>query len=1356
MLLSRAFLVAFSSEYWIVGHAFAYSVFGIAVCREIVDQKLPRVSGLDAGAVAYFSRGDNVHAEQKRRARRVRNIAGSPVFVAGYLFVVLALAILLAIFSYGDAVPNIDFFGIDIAATSVAVGLVVINILVLLVMAASRALYLESHGLLDMSKYFCRKNMSVAKLLSAIFIGYAMITGFLLAAMTGSTVWIQISVFVPLIVVSGRYAVAQYARNDFSFSLTPRQRKREIYLWKSSLEDAAEREAEDEDEEEDVSRKSAGGFLGLSSSALGSKKSKSVLHGVTKHLERHTSHLAVGDHLKKEENEATEAQKPVVIPPVKREEDEEGYDPDAHQKYSKLFQLFWDGRLAPREYYTFYAMTCFILLSTLFCFCLAWFLRPWYIGAMTFLIGTTLVCGLVPLYQYAQTWHFNCGMFFSIFISFLSLCGFAALVFLLVFDASWGSNGTVVLISIIFWWPEFLFVAFTFQYWRERDFVANAFIHCSMIFFALCLFVFGGVILLWVQNFYLLFAYLYVVGMLVLGYMLVQQWLANDKYMPLSAIVAAGIVGICIIGAAVVAATFGADLLFCLSIVFLTISFALFGTFSGSLSESKEMPVGYNSSVFPTYLYDPMNVDVYDVSRSVWGGFAMMLVLLVWGSTCAVYFAPADLGIGLVSTIIVIFQAMMSYFSSKTVVQLGKALRCVDELILKTAAMKATEKYQARRSKFEIKVPQALEGDRKNAELIDTHLKLFTNASSGDLKTGSKEEEGLEETGQMLTVAQIRQKHFDTMHLKTAEYYGKTIMILQNNLRYADSVGHLKAEDKACANDTDADDTAQLANSAAGQMMMSVVVFLYFVVLLVYSIYFLAGYFYDLNSTEQVAQPIFAGVVLLFAAIVVVASGAACTKRRLRADGVYDDYAAFQDAYEKGGGPLGWLCCCGVWYRCSRICAAKQGGYQKVQGDDVLDGISDALKRFRGKKSTYKQQQESKDRIKLRGEYAAENLVETLNKLPVLHRCLDYQYREEMRAFAHFCLLVIQAADEHLAREGIRFQQFLREYRFKLLANDITPPRRIFTSKSYATIDVNLVASWLSSLTVEQKTTFDQLKATFTKDIQHQISNQIDEDEEEQEQADELAHERAHREYEMNCRRYEELQRRREQRERENRVLEYGADEVLENVNETLAEIASKGKDSQPGSKQRKFQFVDPQFPHDTTSLGDCQGAQQVVGWKEAREINESAALFKDGSDPDDVFQGELADQWLLSALSMVAASGGLDDGAVDPLIDNLFVNKETETGAYALKLWVNSQWETVIVDDFFPVRDSKFASSRSAGAAFGHSHNMSELWVPLVEKVRVEQTCVVSDICCALFCFFYCCTISSRPLQSTMDPTQR
>ena len=62
---------------------------------------------------------------------------------------------------------------------------------------------------------------------------------------------------------------------------------------------------------------------------------------------------------------------------------------------------------------------------------------------------------------------------------------------------------------------------------------------------------------------------------------------------------------------------------------------------------------------------------------------------------------------------------------------------------------------------------------------------------------------------------------------------------------------------------------------------------------------------------------------------------------------------------------------------------------------------------------------------------------------------LNKEYEEEIRMLIHFELLVVVAATSRVEKESTLFQMFLRENRFKLLANGKEPPDDIFRSTSY-------------------------------------------------------------------------------------------------------------------------------------------------------------------------------------------------------------------------------------------------------------------------------------------------------------------
>ena len=88
-----------------------------------------------------------------------------------------------------------------------------------------------------------------------------------------------------------------------------------------------------------------------------------------------------------------------------------------------------------------------------------------------------------------------------------------------------------------------------------------------------------------------------------------------------------------------------------------------------------------------------------------------------------------------------------------------------------------------------------------------------------------------------------------------------------------------------------------------------------------------------------------------------------------------------------------------------------------------------------------------------------------------------------MRAIIHFMLMLINCCDARLKHQKVNFQKFLRENRFKLLSNGIKPPKDIFNGGNKSNIDVALVATWLSSLTPEERERFHMLRTAFNAEL---------------------------------------------------------------------------------------------------------------------------------------------------------------------------------------------------------------------------------------------------------------------------------
>ena len=65
--------------------------------------------------------------------------------------------------------------------------------------------------------------------------------------------------------------------------------------------------------------------------------------------------------------------------------------------------------------------------------------------------------------------------------------------------------------------------------------------------------------------------------------------------------------------------------------------------------------------------------------------------------------------------------------------------------------------------------------------------------------------------------------------------------------------------------------------------------------------------------------------------------------------------------------------------------------------------------------------------------------------------------------------------------------------------------------------------------------------------------------------------------------------------------------------------------------------------------------------------INVDTQLFDEGTDPDDVHPGRFKMEWLMSAISMLAAAGGVGDSDVEEQIRTLFVSQIGEDGLPSL-----------------------------------------------------------------------------------------
>jgi hypothetical protein len=482
-------------------------------------------------------------------------------------------------------------------------------------------------------------------------------------------------------------------------------------------------------------------------------------------------------------------------------------------------------------------------------------------------------------------------------------------------------------------------------------------------------------------------------------------------------------------------------------------------------------------------------------------------------------------------------------------------------------------------------------------------------------------------------------------------------------------------------------------------------------------------------------------------------------EEKFHSDALYTHSDAIAEAVLAGKGPLGVLGLGGMWYRCFQTLEDRFKTCCKFSLLKMYDAEGQRL-----------------NVEKLKRKFDSLTVLQALTELDVM---VNQEFHEELRCVIHLWLLLIVAADARLRREKVLFQKFLRENRFKLLSNGIAPPKNIFSSASFASINISLVAVWLSTLTPEERERFHLLKSKFSEEQASRDAMVDKANQEAQAEADQLMAKRRAREEEMCKRRFLELQHRREIRlakwqntllhEDQKRFMKnkaqwmkntvakvaaeeealyqnflenvtiQGGDEALVAARETILEIESAEKGCKPGMFGRAFQFYDPDFPQSLSSLGkDCGVEHEQLEWNVSLALNANAVLFDAGTDPDDVFKGKLNDGWLLSAISMLAAAGGVGDGGVDEQVQQLFVGfmgedgklaYHTSVGVYGVRLFKNGQWETVVVDDFFPALKAEKEDPVTRGVAFAFTKEFKELWVPLIEKAFAKYLGSYSEL---------------------------
>jgi hypothetical protein len=447
-----------------------------------------------------------------------------------------------------------------------------------------------------------------------------------------------------------------------------------------------------------------------------------------------------------------------------------------------------------------------------------------------------------------------------------------------------------------------------------------------------------------------------------------------------------------------------------------------------------------------------------------------------------------------------------------------------------------------------------------------------------------------------------------------------------------------------------------------------------------------------------------------------------------------------------GRGPLGFLGLEGMWYRFLISCKDVPR-WEKLY-PKILDN--------------YDEQGNNLELVRLTEDM---DIKGVLARVRDLDEAVDFSFHEETRCVVHFLLMLLVGAEVKLQREQVLFQKFLRENRFRLASNGITPPPDIFSSSSFSSINIPLVAAWLNTLSQDEKERFHALKSTFS-------AEQAERDELIDSSDYEIAFEAINLQKQRKARdRYwidkltVDIAKRKEQRlqefidslqgferqkfgnrrelwmndpecfvdlremdlyERFRAAYLAERNDAVESMQQAFVDIETAQKDARLGEYGRAYQFVDSEFMPGEGSIGDGQCSNSILGWRCAPGIVEEAMLFDGGTHPDEVHEGVFRDTWLLSAINMLVAAGEFGNGIINSQIKALFVGHAgqdgettllTEVGAYCVQLYRNGEWTPIVIDDLFPMRKKDSWTNENRGMACAHNRECKGLWLSLIEK---------------------------------------
>ena len=977
-----------------------------------------------------------------------------------------------------------------------------------------------------------------------------------------------------------------------------------------------------------------------------------------------------------------------------------------------FYSAVFGGYLTDAEYNALFSWYGGLFLVFLMGVVLGRTVEPYYFGHVLWMIFFVFVFALVPVYKYFHTFEIDRTMKeMGVFALFFHLLFFLVWFSIFLLDTDVTIRGGIWVLLYFIYFPMILYLFVEMVKWRDNNYVlepldkdgdgdvsTKEYMEFFKFYplFGVMMTILIGLVFAWVSS---IVGTVMVLMLLVslFGFPFVWDWATNDFFIsPELSNIGEWLIRVTMFLTLMIAMFEPANPLFALSVFFFVfIIRCCLKVFAKVMIADSETLLFFSPYVMPIYSYDPKNNDVVDETPVAKQILYALIAALLWGCAMSVFLYPVNVGVGVACLFLLIVTSVVVAAVSFVPLQLGKYASMLGTDVIREAAASAHEKFEERKLPLELAMPDF--DKKKEAANVRAHEDEddWDGENKKKRATATKKKEELE-----AKVAPVFKSQFDKDIAKSSVTLG---MELVDNTR---ALTHVRDDGPGTVVDI-MDEKEKVYG---------------FFMKLVIMAYDTAGKFFQAMTTKKGWQ--------------------------VHSESQFHFSDMVAEAILTGKGSFGFMGAEGMWFKLFKY--AKEQPKLQFLRQPWLNRFDEY-----GNDRSYVLLSEKMDTIPI------------FSRLTQLEKAVDFVYREEQRCSVHFLLMLMVAADAKMQREQVLFQKFLRENRFRLASNGITPPSKIFLSTSFASIDIQLVAVWLSTLSVEERERFHLLKKNFSEEQAVRDEAVDNEDYQMNYDAYGLAKDRELRELEMADHVQRDIQRLQSEkiaafadslhpvektkfmikkelwmsnadcfvasmdRDLHDKFLTQcmqDKDEATSYARAAIAELEAAERDCRIGEYGRSYQYVDNDFMPGDTIIGDPDLSARIMGWRCSPGIADHSQLFdmNGGTDPDDVQAGIFNDEWLLSAISMLAAAGGVDDGKVDPQILNLFINHytadgeltfATDVGAYCVRIYKRGVWCPLVMDDIFPLLKNANWTTENRGMACAYTKECGSLWVSMIEK---------------------------------------